>query len=128
MNKPEDKTLILLVDDNPTNLDILIEILQEDYRLGVVKSGEKALEFVSRTRPDLILLDIFMPGMNGFDVCRALKSSDATRSIPVIFISATDTPEDIARGAEVGGVDFLPKPFLAEEIKERIEKHLTAKG
>jgi cyclic di-GMP phosphodiesterase len=124
MESSERGALILIVDDNPTNLDILVEILQDDYRLGVAKSGEKALEFVDHTTPDLILLDILMPDLNGFEVCEILKSSEKTKDIPVIFISAADNLKDVSRGMAVGAVDFLTKPFLADEIKERVDQQL----
>ena len=122
-----DKPLILLVDDNPTNLDVLVSTLGQEYRLGIAKSGEKALDYVRREIPDLILLDIMMPEMNGFEVCEQLKSDPVTREIAVIFITALDDIERKTRGFEIGAVDYITKPFIAEEVKVRVRTHLALK-
>jgi putative two-component system response regulator len=119
---------ILIVDDNPTNLDILIEILQYDYRLSVAKSGKKALEFIQKNPPRLLLLDIMMPEMDGFEVCRNIKSSSTTRHIPVIFISSTSDPASITKLFEVGGADYLTKPFIPLEVKTRVQNQLELDG
>ncbi len=120
----ENRSFILIVDDNPTNLDILIEILQAKYQLSVAKSGKKALEFVKRNPPELILLDIVMPEMDGFEVCRKLKQSDDTKEIPVIFITGHSDPESIVLGFESGGADYLNKPFIPIEVKARIDDQI----
>ncbi|MBU2512568.1 response regulator [bacterium] len=121
----ENKPFILIVDDNPTNLDVLIEILQSEYQLSVAKSGKKALEFVKRNPPELILLDIVMPEMDGFDVCRILKQSDTSKEIPIIFITAHSDRENIVRGFELGGADYLNKPFIPMEVKIRIKNQIA---
>ncbi len=125
MNQPqEQKPFILIIDDNPTNLDVLIEILQNDYRLSVAKTGKKALEFIKNNTPDLILLDVVMPEMDGFEVCQILKSRPDTRSIPVIFISSVNDAENVSKGYAIGGSDYLSKPFVPVEVRTRIKDQL----
>ena len=103
-----DKKTILIVDDTPANLDVLVEILKPDYRTKVAISGEKALELVLAVAPpDLILLDIMMPGMSGYEVCQRLKANPTTRNIPVIFVTAMSEVEDETRGLELGGLRLL---------------------
>jgi putative two-component system response regulator len=119
------KPLVLIVDDNPVNIDVLVDTLRLDYRLGVAKSGTRAIVFAESHPPDLILLDIMMPEMNGFDVCEQLKSSPKTREIPVIFITAMNEPEQISRGFKVGAVDYITKPFHATEVLARVRTHLS---
>ena len=120
-----DKKTILIVDDTPANLDVLVEILKPDYRTKVAISGEKALELVfSGSPPDLILLDIMMPGMSGYEVCQRLKANPATRNIPVIFVTAMSEVEDETRGLELGGVDYVTKPISPPIVKARIKTHL----
>ena len=119
--KVEDKAAqkkgnVLVVDDTAQNLDLLSEILAGDgFEVRPVKSGGLALVSAQTVTPDLILLDIMMPGMDGYEVCRRLKQDDRTRDVPVIFISALEEPVDRLRAFEVGGVDFITKPFQAEE-------------
>lgn len=116
---------ILLVDDNPANLKILYETLDgRGYRLLVADNGEKALSIARKSRPDLILLDIMMPGLDGFEVCRELKSDLRTADSSVIFLSALDDTESKVRGFEVGGVDYVPKPFQVREVLARVENQL----
>jgi len=119
------EALVLIVDDNATNIDLLVNTLKEDYRLGIAKNGPKALEYAARHHPDLILLDIMMPEMNGYEVCTRLKGDPATMEIPVIFITALDEPGRKTHGFEVGGVDYVTKPFHAAEVKARVRTHLT---
>ena len=122
---PEKQT-ILIVDDTPANLDLLVEILRADYRTKVAISGEKALELVfSGVPPDLILLDIMMPGLNGYEVCQRLKANPATRNIPVIFVTAMGEVEDETRGLELGGVDYVTKPISPPIVKARVKTHLA---
>ncbi|MEN8256452.1 MAG: EAL domain-containing protein [Thermodesulfobacteriota bacterium] len=119
------KPLVLIVDDTMMNIDLLADVLREDYRLGIATNGVKALEFVQKNKPDLILLDIMMPEMDGFEVCRILKEDFQTRSIPVIFITALSDTENVARGFQLGGCDYIPKPFHALEVKARVKSKLN---
>ena len=117
---------ILLVDDNPLNLQVLMETLQSrKSRLLVAKNGETALTISHKTHPDLILLDIMMPGMDGYEVIRRLKAEEKTADIPVIFLSALDQTGDKVKGLELGAVDYVTKPFQAEEVLARVDTHLT---
>jgi signal transduction histidine kinase len=117
---------ILLVDDNPKNLQILNNFLRDsNYRTAIAKSGEAALESISMERPDLILLDIMMPVMDGFEVCHRLKDNPYTRDIPVIFVTALTETNNKLRGFHAGGIDYITKPFHKEEVLARIENHLT---
>ncbi len=110
-------SFILVVDDVPANLDVLIEILEEEgFRISVATSGERALRVVSQTRPDLILLDVMMPGIDGYETCRMLKAHEKTAGIPVIFLTARDDPQAIRHGFEAGGADYVTKPFNKEEL------------
>ena len=117
------KSKILIVDDNPANIDILLELLA-DFDVRAALDGESALEAVKEELPDLILLDITMPGMDGFEVCRRLKANARTKSIPVLFLSASSDADSIIQGFEVGGVDYITKPYLAQEIIVRVQTHL----
>lgn len=123
-----DKPLILIVDDNPTNIDLLVDALKEDYRLGISKTGLKAIEFAETYQPDIILLDIMMPEINGYDVCVRLKKNLSTKDIPIVFITAMAAPEQKVRGFEVGGVDYITKPFSAQEVLARVKMHISLKN
>jgi sigma-B regulation protein RsbU (phosphoserine phosphatase) len=117
---------ILIVDDTPNNLRLLSQMLAEQgHRVRAVTSGARALEAVRTASPDLILLDIRMPQMDGFAVCEQLKTDAQTRDIPVIFISALDDVEDKVRALTIGGVDYITKPFQLEEVLVRVETHLA---
>lgn len=116
---------VLLVDDTKTNIDILVQTLKDDFKLGVALNGRKALDYISRNPVDLILLDVLMPEMDGYDVCCKLKENPATRDIPIIFITAMDSPEHKTRGFEMGAVDYITKPFDVTEVKARVKTHLT---
>ena len=117
---------ILLVDDQPANLQVLLQTLGSlGCKLLVAKSGEAALTIVQKARPDLILLDIMMPGIDGFEVCRRLKADPATEKIPIIFLSALDETADKVRGLQLGAVDYVAKPFQPEEVIARVNTHLT---
>ena len=121
-----EKPTILIVDDTPTNLALLVDILKAEYRTKVAISGEKALELAcSGQPPDLILLDIMMPGLNGYEVCARLKNNDATRHVPVIFVTAMGEVDDETKGLEVGGVDYVTKPISPPIVKARIRTHLA---
>jgi eukaryotic-like serine/threonine-protein kinase len=122
----EDAGLVLLVDDDPTNLDVLRGILAgPNYRLFVARSGEDALKIARRARPLIILLDVVMPGIDGYETCRRLKDDPDTRDAAVIFVSALSDPKDKVRGFEAGAVDFITKPVQAEEVIARVNTHLT---
>ena len=119
-------TTILVVDDSPVNLQVLVRTLDgTGYRILAATSGKSALDIVQRIRPDLILLDVMMPGMDGFEVCRAIKANDATRDIVIIFLSALGEVEDKVAGLQLGAVDYITKPIQAEEVLARISNHLT---
>jgi two-component system glycerol uptake and utilization response regulator len=117
------KSKILIVDDNPANIDILLELLGT-FEVRAALDGISALEAVQEELPDLILLDITMPGMDGFEVCRRLKKDPKTKEIPVLFLSASSDPDSIIKGFELGGVDYITKPYLAKEIVARVQTHL----
>ncbi len=117
---------ILLVDDNPTNLQVLMQTLDgQGYQLLVAKNGEGAIEIARKSRPSLILLDIMMPGIDGFETCRRLKSDERTRETPVIFLSAMGETADKVKGLELGAVDYVTKPIQTEEVIARVRTHLT---
>lgn len=113
---------ILIVDDTPENIDLLGELLSGSKR-SVALNGEKALKIATGPNtPDLILLDVMMPGMDGFEVCRRLKADEKTRDIPVIFITAKNSVEDETQGLELGAVDFIPKPISPPVVLARVKK------
>ncbi len=120
----EPKFSILIVDDEKTNLDVLNNMLKHDYSISVAKTGEAALNRALSNKPDLILLDILMPDMNGYDVLLALKNSDVTRSIPVIFITGLSSTNDEERGFMLGAVDYITKPFVNSIVRARVKTHL----
>lgn len=126
--KPLSDHRILIVDDARTNVDILVAALRPDYKISVALSGEAALKLVARTPPDLILLDIMMPGMDGYEVCRRLRADDATRDLPIVFLSALDEVKDKARGFELGAQDYVTKPFDVLEVKVRVKALIQAKA
>ena len=126
MTTSVEKPTILIVDDTPANLALLSNVLKTAYRTKVAVDGEKALRLaLSGTPPDLILLDIMMPGMDGYEVCRRLKANPATRNIPVIFVTAMSEVEDETKGLELGGVDYITKPISAAIVKARVKTHLA---
>jgi len=118
---------VLVVDDSPKNVDLLVNTLKHDYRLEVAQNGPKALDYAKRHDPDLILLDIMMPEMDGFEVCSRLKAAPETKDIPVVFLTAMSETDDKTRGFELGAVDYITKPFRPAEVKARVRAHLTLK-
>jgi PAS domain S-box-containing protein len=119
---------VLMVDDTPANIDVLRKVLSiEGYRLSFANSGEKALKIVERAIPDLILLDVMMPGMDGFETCRHLKADEKTQDIPIIFITAKTDMEDLVEGFKAGAVDYITKPFRQEEVCMRVRTHLQTR-
>jgi phosphoserine phosphatase RsbU/P len=119
---------ILIVDDVKANVDVLVQALKDDYKLSVALDGPGALRSVERSAPDLVLLDIMMPGLDGYEVCTRLRAAEATREIPVMFLSALEDVKDKARGFEVGGNDYLTKPFEILEVRARVRSLLKAKA
>ena len=118
---------VMIVDDTETNIDILVEALGSDFDLRVAMDGETALEAVADEPPDLILLDIMMPGMDGYEVCSRLKASPRTRDIPIVFLTAMTEEQDEARGLELGAVDYITKPFSPALVKARVRNQLELK-
>lgn len=120
------KSTILLVDDNPTNLGILLDFLgRSGFRLLVAQDGESAIEQMAYILPDLILLDVMMPGIGGFETCRRLQENERTKDIPVIFMTALTDTVDKVKGFSVGAVDYVTKPIQTEEVLARINTHLA---
>ena len=116
---------ILIIDDEPANLRVLKQILQQDYRLIFAKSGSEALRLAHSKTPNLILLDIMMPDITGLEVCKQLKKDVATAKIPVIFVTALNDHNDEAQGLELGAVDYITKPVSAAVVKARVATHLS---
>ncbi len=120
------KAVILIIDDNPININLLTHILvRRGYEIRSANSGPHALAAIRDDLPDLILLDIMMPDMDGYEVCAQLKAAEQTRDIPIIFISALDATKDKIKGFNVGGVDYITKPFQFAEVLARVQTHLT---
>ncbi len=116
---------ILIVDDTPTNLGVIVSFLQSaGFGIRIARSGETALKRVQYNHPDIILLDVLMPGMDGFETCRQLKANEATKDIPVIFMTSLTSVEDKVKGFEVGAVDYVTKPLAQEEVLARVTTHL----
>ena len=125
-DSPPSKARILVVDDTPVNIDVLRSVLREDYQVQVATGGERALAIARSTPPpDLVLLDIMMPVMDGYEVCQVLKADYRTRHIPVIFVTAMGEVEDEAHGFEVGGVDYITKPISAPIVLARVRAQLA---
>ena len=119
---------LLIVDDDPVNLSLLNEVLKSDYKVMAAKDGKKAI-VTARTNqpPDLILLDIVMPEMDGYEVLKRLKNDDDTKNIPVIFVTSKGKEEDETKGLEMGAVDYISKPFNPSVVKARVKAHLELK-
>lgn len=125
MDVASQQPLLLLVDDEATNLKVLRHTLQDNYRLLFARDGQSALELVAKERPDLILLDVMMPGMSGHDVCRQLKQDPELKSVPVIFVTALADSSDEELGLELGAVDYIAKPFNPAIVRARVRNHLS---
>jgi len=119
---------ILIVDDAKTNIDILVQALRDEYKLSVAVDGAAALRSVEKSPPDLVLLDIVMPGLDGYEVCRRLRAQESTRELPIMFLSSLEDVKDKTRGFEAGGNDYLTKPFEILEVKARVRSLLKAKS
>lgn len=121
--------LILIVDDNPKNLQVIGNILRENgYKTAIAQNGLQAIDFVEKKNPILILLDIMMPEMDGFEVCGQLNKAHMTKDIPIIFITALNDSSNIIKAFETGGVDYITKPFLKEEMLARINVHVKLRN
>ena len=128
MGNVKNKSTVLIVDDIATNIDVLNAILMEIYDVKVALSGSKALEIAAaEPHPDIILLDVMMPEMNGYEVCQKLKSDPSTKEIPVLFVTALDESQFEVQGFEVGGVDYITKPIVPELVLARVETHIELK-
>lgn len=125
MTTLDERPKILVVDDEPINLQVLRQILQGDYRLLFARDGEKALQLAADERPHLILLDVMMPGLNGLETCHRLKSGTTTRAIPVIFVTALSEASDESAGFEAGAVDYITKPVSPAVVRARVRTHLS---
>jgi putative two-component system response regulator len=123
----ETKTTILCVDDTPANLLLLVELLKGAYRVKTAVNGPQALQIVAASPPDIILLDVMMPGMDGLEVCRRLKADPGSRSIPVLFLTAKTDIEDEAHGLSLGAADYIPKPISPPILLARVRHHLEIK-
>ncbi len=129
MQNTDNKPLVLIVDDTPTNIQVLAETLRADYRVKVATSGEAALDIVKKrdSKPDLILLDVMMAGLDGYEVCRRLKENPDTQGIPVIFVTAKNDAQDEERGLRLGAMDYIAKPFHPAIVKARVQNHINLK-
>ncbi|MDM8554623.1 response regulator [Desulfococcaceae bacterium HSG7] len=120
---------ILIIDDNPTNLGLLFNYLEtKGFKVLVDTDGESALKAVNKVKPDIILLDILMPGADGFEICRRLKANFKTCSIPVVFMTALTDSSDEVKGLELGAVDYITKPLQVEKVLARVTTHLTIRS
>ena len=124
MKQNQEKPIILVVDDTSTNIDVIKELLPEDYLVQAATSGAMALQIIERKKPDLILLDVMMPGMDGHQVCQQLKNNPATAAIPVIFVTAKSDVADETYGFSLGAVDYITKPISAPVVLARVKTHL----
>ncbi len=124
MNKISNCT-VLVVDDTEANIDILVEALGSEYEVSVAMDGEGALQIINTNHPDLILLDIMMPGIDGYEVCRRLKSEPETSEIPIVFITSMSEIQNKTKGFELGAIDYITRPFEVMEVKARVKTHLS---
>ena len=122
------KATILAVDDTATNIEVVKGILSQDYLIQAALSGKMALKIIDKRQPDLILLDVMMPEMDGYQVCQQLKSQDSTKDIPIIFLTAKVQEDDETKGLALGAVDYITKPISPAILKERIKNHLLLKA
>lgn len=130
MKKQDDSTKngsVLIVDDQPNNIKVISTLLSVKYKIAIANSGEKTLRVLEKFVPDLILLDIMMPEMDGFEVCKKLKSNAKTKDIPIVFLTAKDSKEDVIKGFELGAVDYITKPFHSTEVLARVKNHIELK-
>ena len=121
------KSTVLIVDDTPENIDLLLGALGDTYHTRIALNGEKAIKIAESVRPDLILLDIMMPGMDGYQVCKTLRTNPDTQNIPIIFITALGSVEDEERGLRLGAVDYIVKPISPPIVRARVQNHIRLK-
>ena len=124
---PENKPTVLIVDDIPENVQILGELLSREYNTYFALNGAEALRLAEQVRPDLIMLDVMMPGMDGYKVCHFLRSNETFLETPIIFITALDRPEEESKGLTLGAADYITKPFHPELVRLRVHNHLELK-
>ncbi len=125
--KSDKQPVVVIVDDIPANIDIIVEILKPSYQIKVATNGQKALNLINTSLPDLVLLDIMMPGMDGYEVCQSLKASPDTVHIPIIFLSTRNEVVDITHGLELGAVDYITKPVNPDILKARVKTQIQLK-
>ena len=125
LKEPERKPRLLVVDDQPTNIQVLYRVFADDCQVFMATSGEQALHTAREEAPDVILLDVMMPDMDGYEVCRQLKQDSATRDIPILFVTAHHEAQEEARGLACGAVDFITKPIHPAVVRARVHTHLT---
>ncbi|HEY0665577.1 MAG TPA: adenylate/guanylate cyclase domain-containing protein [Gallionella sp.] len=126
--REDGRPTVLVVDDTPANLSLLSNLLKSQYRIKVANNGAKALELAASEPPDMVLLDVMMPGLDGFEVCRRLKASDVTRQVPIIFLTAKNETADEELGFSLGAVDFIHKPISPPIVAARVKTHLEIKS
>ncbi len=127
LKEPERKPRLLLIDDQPTNIQVLYRVFADDYQVFMATSGAQALQTARQEDPDVILLDVMMPDMDGYEVCQQLKQDGATRDIPILFVTAHHEAQEETRGLSVGAVDFITKPINPAVVRARVHTHLTLK-
>lgn len=124
-----EKKKVLIVDDSKFNINLLADLLKEDYKVMPAKSGEQALNIINSDKcPDLVLLDIVMPEMDGYEVCKAIKSNDKTKDLPVIFITANTDENSIEKAYDVGGIDYISKPIKPKEVLARVKTQIEIRS
>lgn len=128
MNRETPKPSVLIVDDVPANIRLLADCLREEYAIRVATGGAEALALAERSRPDIILLDVVMPDLDGYEVCRRVKADPKTADIPIIFVTANQAPEDEAHGLSLGAVDYLVKPVSPAVVRARVKNHLDLRA
>lgn len=127
MSGPTKKQRILVVDDSVENIDVLVSLFKEEYQVAAARNGQKALQMAFNRPPDLIILDVMMPDIDGYEVCRQLKVNDSTKNIPIIFVTALTETMDEVKAFNIGAVDYITKPFQPIVVKTRVRNHLSLK-
>jgi len=120
----ENRPKIMIVDDDPTNIEIVTEILEDSYEIKSVFSGEEALEVIYSFKPDIVLLDIMMPGIDGYEVCKIIRADERIKDITILLVSAKAMAKEMKKGFEVGADDYITKPFEHDDLELQIAKHV----